>query len=258
VSNGTPPPLTIKQHAEVRGALYVVDEEALRVAGMLQLAPKHHRVDDFRSIGKIALYDAVTRYDENRGSFANYGRWRVRGAILKTVKRETRAERIELEMACAVANRMADYWDDFNILEHDEAECARRLDLFFETAAVTMFVAGAERARREADEDPVAEREEYARAIAVLRELVFALEPDERALLDLLFGCGFDLQSAGDQLGVHKVTAWQRLHRLLARLKRELHMRHVLESPSPRDDVEAQPVLRTDLRVIRGGPEEDD
>jgi RNA polymerase sigma factor (sigma-70 family) len=252
MSTGTPPPLTIKQHAEVMGALFVVDEEALRVAGMLHLPPKHHRVDDFRSIGKIALYDAVTRYDENRGSFPAFGRWRVRGAILKTVKRETRDERIELEMACAVANRMCDYWDDFNILEHDKAECSRRLDVFFDAATVAMFVAGAEQALREANDDAVALRELYARAIEALREIVLALEDDERKLLDLLFGCGFNLHRAGEQLGVHKMTAWQRLQRLLTRLKRELHMRHVLEPPSPRDDVPTEPVLRTNLRLIRG------
>ena len=190
------PPLTIKQHNQVKRALHVVDEEALHVAAMLGLSPKDHRVDDFKTIGKLALYEAVIRLDEKRSTLANFGRLRVRGAILDTVKRETRVERIELAMARAVAYRMADYWDDYNIFKHDEEECDRRLDLLVESAAVVMFAAGVEQARREADEDGVAGREEYARAIAVLKEIVLALNEDERALLDMLFGCGFVTNSS--------------------------------------------------------------
>jgi RNA polymerase sigma factor (sigma-70 family) len=245
------PALTIKQHNLVKRALHVVDQEALRVAAMLGLSPKHDRVDDFRSIGKLALYDAVTRLDETRGNLESFGRLRVRGAILKTIKRETRAARIEVAMACAVAYRMADYWDDFNILVHDEPECERRLHILLDSALAAMFASGVEHAQRDTADDVVVARDEYARAMAVLKEVVLALNPSERTLLDMLFGCGFDQHQAAEQLGVHKDTAWLRLKRLLARLRVEMEKRLVLAAPAPRDDVPSPGVIRSHLRIVR-------
>ena len=151
--------------------------------------------------------------------------------ILDTVRRETRVARIELEMARAVAYRMAEYTDDYDILRHSEEELHRRLDLFCHSAAAVMFAAGAEQARIETAADPLIGREEQAqtqRTIAVLQDLVRALSDEERSLLDMLFGLGFDLQKAADALGVHKQTAWRRLGRLLESLRRELHARYVL------------------------------
>ena len=254
--SGMEPPLTIKQHNQVKRALHVVDEEALHVAAMLGLSPTDDRVDDFKTIGKLALYEAVIRLDEKRSTLANFGRLRVRGAILNTVKRETRVERIEVAMARAVANRMADYWDDFNILIHDEPECDRRLQILLDSALAAMFVAGVGQAQRDTPEDALVGRDEYARAMAVLKEVVLALNPSERALLDMLFGCGFDQHQAAEQLGVHKDTAWLRLKRLLARLRVEMEKKLVLAAPSPRDDVPSPGVIRSHLRLVR--PDEHD
>ncbi len=242
-------PLTIKQHMLVKEALFVVEDEAVNVGWMLDLPPKHDRVDDFRSIGKLALYDAVRAYDEARGKFPPFGRWRVRGALLRSVKRERRAERIEIAMAIAVANHMADYqWDKWSVLDTDEEKAEAHLGKVCEAAAVVMFVAGAEEARREAEEDPVAARQEYERTLAVLKELVLALKPDERELLNLLFGCGFEQREAAERLGVHKDTVWLRLRRLLAKLQHELRMREIVEAPCPRNDVPIPQLLPDDPR----------
>ncbi len=241
-------PLTIQQHKWVREALFLVDEQAASIGAMLHLPPKHDRLDDFRSIGKLALYEQVTRYDPARGKFADFARRRVRGAILNTVKAETRAERIEIAMAIAVANRMADYHDDYKFWELDEAKAEVHLDKFCETAAVVMFVAGAEQARREAEEDPVEGREEHERAFAVLKELVRALRPEEQELLSLLFVCGFDQHEAAQRLGVHKDTVWARSKRLLVKLQHEMRMQQIREAPCPRNDVPIPQFLPDDPR----------
>ena len=231
-------PLTIQQHTRVKNALPVVEQQALKIARQRHLRPDDPAVDDLRSVGKLALYDAVRRYDpEKVKSFAGFAQFRVRGAMLDSLEATTRTARIEREMARAMANRMADYADDFDILRHDTAEFARRLDEMCEHAATTMFVAGAELARRELDEDQAEGREEYARTLLLLGELVRALKAEERTLLDLLFGCGFDLQAAAERLGVVKTTAWLRLRRLLVSLRRELNKRFVYHAPHPRDDV---------------------
>jgi RNA polymerase sigma factor (sigma-70 family) len=251
------PVLTIKQHRQVYRALPIVGEEAEGVAMLLGWSLDDPRLEDFRSIGKLALYDAVTRLDEQKGSLEKFGRYRVRGAILDNVRAEAARARIEVQMARAVAYRMCDYWDDFNILQHDETECERRLHVMLDSALAVMFAAGVEQAQRDTAEDAVAAREEYARAMAVLKEVVLALRPDERALLDMLFGCGFDQIRAAERLGVHKDTAWLRLKRLLARLKVELEKRLVTAAPAPRDDVPVSPVLRAQhLRLVP--PETDD
>lgn len=235
------PVLTIDQHLWVREALHVVDEQARHVAGMLHVSPDADMVDDWRSVGKIALYDAVRRFDpERKRKLATFARYRVRGAILNTVRAEKRHARIELALARAVAFRMSEYTDDYDILRHSPEELKRRLDMFCDSAAAVMFAAGAAEACAATADDPLVaagERHEHARAVAVLQELVRALEPEERSLLDMLFGLSFDLQKAADQLGVHKQTAWRRLQRLLESLRRELHTRYVREAPWPRNDV---------------------
>lgn len=240
-------PLTIQHHTWVRGAIHVVEEQALKIARKRNLRPDDPAVDDLRSVGKLALYNAVRRYDPAKvKSFAGYARFRVRGAMLNSLQATTRTARIEREMARAMANRMAEYTDDFDILRHDTAEFARRLDELCEHAATTMFVAGAELARRELDDDQAEGREEYARALLLLGELVRALKAEERTLLDLLYGCGFDLQAAAERLGVVKTTAWLRLRRLLVSLRRELNKRFVYHAPHPRDDVRVPRVLHDD------------
>ena len=234
-------PLTIKQHLYVREALFVVDEEARYVASLYHVKEKDHRLDDWKSVGKLALYDAVRRFDPNKDGkprkFSTFARFRVRGEILDTVKAERHVDRIELAMARAVAFRMAEYADDFDVLRHDDEELQRRRDLFCDSAAAVMFAAGVQQAIEETAQDPQA-RAEYARAVTVLQDLVKALNPEERSLLDMLFGLRWDLQKAADELHIHKSMAWRKLQRLLESLRRELHTRYVRERPLPVNDVE--------------------
>ncbi len=242
-------PLTIQQHTWVREALFVVDDEAKDVGWLLGRLTHEDRLDDLKTVGKLALYDAVRLYDETRGEFPPFARCRVRGAILRSVKRERRAERIEIAMGIAGADRMARYeWDKWNVLDTDEQQAEAYLAKVCEALAVTMFVAGAEEARREAEDDPVAARVDYAHTILVLHALVRALKPPERELLELVYGQGLEQREVAARLGVHKDTVWLRHKRLLVKLQHELRMREIKEAPCPRNDILIPQLLPGDPR----------
>jgi RNA polymerase sigma factor for flagellar operon FliA len=211
-------PLTIKQHQMVRAALPLIEKHAAyferKYRGLVQ-------GDDLRAEGKLALYDAARRYDEARGkSFETFASYRVMGAMVNLVRAETRQARILKEVDRAFYNRMADYHDDFDVLRHDQPEFQRRLDMMCQHAAAAMFVAGAEQAHREEEQDPAAAME-HAESLATLRALVSALKPDERQLLDLTYRHGFHLHEAADAMNVARITAWRRLQRVLESLRRE-------------------------------------
>ncbi len=234
-------PLTIQQHLKVRSALPMVEEHAQhferKYAGLV-------RGDDLRGEGKLALCDVVRRFDETRrkvedadakrarDGFEVFASYRVKGAMRNHVKAETRQQRIRKEIDRAFYNRMADYGDDYDILRHDQPEFQRRLDVMCQHALSAMLFAGAEQARREAEDDPAA-AVEYAESLATLRVLVLALKPEERQILDLVFGYGFNLDEAADAMVVVKLTAWRRLHRVLESLRRELEMLGMKDMPVP-------------------------
>ncbi len=234
-------PLTIDQHKKVRAALPLVEKHAThfeREYGRLVEG------DDLRTVGKLALYAAARRFDEKRvtvpradetggmSGFEVFASYRVKGAMRNAVKAETKQERIKKEMDRAFYNRMAEYTDDFDILRHDQPEFQRRLDLMCQHALSAMFYAGAEQARRE-EEDDAETALAYAESLATLRTLVLALKPDERQVLDLVYGYGFNLDDASDAMNVARVTAWRRLHRVLESLRRELETIGLRDMPAP-------------------------
>jgi RNA polymerase sigma factor for flagellar operon FliA len=242
------PPLTIKQHGLVRRALYVVDEEAAKVArrygGLVPL-------DDLRTAGKLALYGCARRFVEGPGrTFEGYARFRVRGAMKDEVRCETREARVRREMARAGTNHMGDYHDDYDILRHDPAELERRLDAMCDEHATVMWLGGAMQARREAEQDPEAAAE-YADTLAALDVVLGPIGEDDRTLLDLVFASGFKIEEAADALGVVRETAGRRLKRVLERLRRALAPLGVLAPPEPMSHPGVRPIL-----VGRGPPRE--
>jgi RNA polymerase sigma factor (sigma-70 family) len=238
VSNETPP--RIDQHKQVRAALPLVEKHARhfeREYGRLVEG------DDLRTVGKLALYAAARRFDEKRvtvpradetgmSGFEVFASFRIKGAMRNAVKAETKQERIKKEMDRAFYNRMAEYTDDFDILRHDQPEFQRRLDVMCQHALSAMFYAGAEQARRE-DEHDAETALAYAESLATLRVLVLALKPDERQVLDLVYGHGFNLDDAADAMNVARVTAWRRLHRVLESLRREFEAIGLTDMPVP-------------------------
>jgi RNA polymerase sigma factor (sigma-70 family) len=253
VSAAAVPPLTIKQHQLVRRALPMVDEEAARLKRKYGWAVEE---EDLRSAGKLALYQCASRFDEQRRvPFEGYARFRVRGAMRSLVKAETRGARLKREMTRAAAERMADYHDDYDVLRDDLTEIQRRLDLMCDRQASATWLAGASQARREADQDPEAAAE-YAQVLDALEDVVAPLAKDERALLDLVFGCGFNLERTAEELGVVKDTAWRRIHRVLDKLRVALAALGVTRAPEPMSHPAVRPLLL--VRALRPGSEADD
>jgi RNA polymerase sigma factor FliA len=247
----TEAPLTIAQHLMVSRALDVVDQELDRVLRRYGAAVD---ADGARSDGNKALLDCARRFEEGRGkSFATFARFRVRGAMLSDVRASTRRAAVKLKMLRAFANRMAEYHDDFDVLEHDKDECQRRLDAMGAEHAMAAALAGAEEARRQADEDTEL-AEEHVEAIEGLRKVVGPLAQEERRLLDLVYASGFNFHQAAEDLGVAKDTAWRRLRRLLAKLRRGLHQYDITRAPPPVDLPGVRPVLRL-VKPGEGGAE---
>jgi RNA polymerase sigma factor (sigma-70 family) len=242
-------PLTIKQHLMVSRTIDVVDEELERARYKYGTALDE---SDARSNANKALIACARRFEEGRGkSFATYARFRVRGVMLSHVRAAGRRDRILLQMRRALANRMAEYHDDFDSARHDKDECQRRLDAMGAEHAIAMALAGGEAARLAAAEDSEI-ADEYIDAIEAVEKVVGTLDKEERRLLDLIYASDFTFEEVAAELGVEKGTAWRRLRRLLPKLRRELHKRGVKKAPPPMDLPLARPVL---LRVVR--PERD-
>jgi RNA polymerase sigma factor (sigma-70 family) len=240
-------PLTIAQHLLVSRALDVVDQELDRALRRYGAAVDQ---DGARSDGSKALLDCARRFEEGRGkSFATFARFRVRGAMLSHVRASTRRAAVKLKMLRALAHRMAEYHDDFDVVEHDKDECQRRLDAMGAEHALAMALAGAAEATRQADEDAEL-AEEYVEAIEGLRQVVGPATKEERRLLDLVFASDFNFHQAAEDLGVAKDTAWRRLRRLLAKLRRGLRQYEITRAPPPLDLPAVRPVL---LRVVKPG-----
>ena len=163
--------------------------------------------------------------------------------MMSEIKCETEEAKVKRDMIRALANYLADYDDDFNILKHDKPEIQRRLDLMVANAALVMFLVAAEHERIESARDKVADADEHAVAIEALREVHEALDPDHRELLSLLFVQGFDQHKVGDLTGVAHETVCRRLGRLLGELRRSLKQRGVTQAPAQIHLAGMQPVL---------------
>lgn len=244
------PPLTLKQHARVRHAAHVAEEEAEQIKRRYTTLVDR---DDLRSIGTLALYECARLFDETVGVvFSTYARLRVRGAMMRHVKCESRQRRVVHEIRIASAELMAGYADDFDILRHSREEFQHRIDLMCERHAAAMFLAAAEQARLESESDVDAARE-YAHAIAGLAEVVAPLDEGDRRLLDLIYASRFNLDEAARDLGVVRKTAWRRLHRVLDQLRLALIALEVTRAP-PRASPAATIVQLRPVLSDRGPP----
>jgi RNA polymerase sigma factor (sigma-70 family) len=243
-------PLTIKQHMLVKRAQHVVDEEAAwlgrKYRGLVD-------VDDLKSEGKLALYRSVLRFDEQVSpELVPYARRRVRGSMLRLVKAETRQAKVKRSVAIASAERMANYTDDFNIqkLRDDLDELQRRIDLAASRHASAMWLAGASEAKLQAVDDPEF-AVEFGETIAALEAVLKPLPEKDRTLLDLVFASGFNLEQAGEELGVDRQTAWRRTQRILEKLRQDLTALGVTRAPRPAGYAVVRPLL-----VPRAPPKE--
>jgi RNA polymerase sigma factor (sigma-70 family) len=226
-------PLTIRQHLLVRAALPAVERHARHV---IWRWPGLVDADDLRSVGKLALYDAVTRFDETlEVPFDDFASMRVYGAMLDTVRRESRDVRRRLTIERETVRFLETYDDDYNILHHDDDELHRRLDTFKGSVLAVAFAAALEEALAEANEDAVDEQEDLARAMTKLGEAVAQLDRRDQGVLKWLVVDRLDLQGIAEKLGSrHKTTAWRRVQLVLKRLREYLLGQGITRAPRPR------------------------
>jgi RNA polymerase sigma factor for flagellar operon FliA len=228
---GQPPVLTVVQHLLVRRALPLVEElakdEHARYRGLVEL-------DDLRSAGKLALYAAALRFDEAFGvDFEQFARWRVYGALLRAVRHEAVHARVKRAARHTMARLLAYYTDDYDLIRDDDAELQRRLDKFCDNLAGVMFAGGIEEVTRRQPDVAYVEREEYARAIAMLQEVVADLDAPEERMLTLLFREELSLHEVAERLGISYQAAWCRNTRLLKRLRDKLARLGLSQAPEP-------------------------
>ena len=69
----------------------LIQYEPMISAALRQLNVYRHH-DQFRQAGRVALWQAWTRYDEEKGHFAPYASRSIRGALLDLIKSESRFE----------------------------------------------------------------------------------------------------------------------------------------------------------------------
>jgi RNA polymerase sigma factor (sigma-70 family) len=255
MANSRPlPPLTIQQHRMAVRMEHVVAEQAKIVLG-----DYHGLVDEeeLHSEGKLALCRAILRYDETKSSDPEaHARGRVRGAMLRLVKTETRARKLKRVMQRAAAERMATYVEDFDVMKlRDKREQVEELlDKISDRLASAMWLAGANEEKQQASDDPEAAAE-YAETIAALEVVLKPLPEKERLLLDLIFASSFNLEDAAEEMGVDRQTAWRRLQRVLEKLRRELYMLGVARAPAAVVHPFVRPLLTP--RAPRRSSEED-
>lgn len=81
----------VKSNEQVVKLLPLVKHVALQLRGRL---PAHVELDDLVSDGTVGLMDAVRKFDSARGvSIENYARYRIRGAILDSLRDQDHASR---------------------------------------------------------------------------------------------------------------------------------------------------------------------
>jgi RNA polymerase sigma factor (sigma-70 family) len=226
-----PPPLTILQHTLLRRTQHVVAQEAKGV-----LAEYRGLVDedDLLGAGNLAHYKAILRYDPQKGSnLEAYARPRVRGAMLRLVKAETRDKKLKRKMQVAAADRMAADPEDFDLMKlRDKRELVEDLlDKLSDRLASAMWLAGASEAKQQAADDPEAAAD-YAEALDALEVVLRPLPEQERTLLDMVFASDFLIDDVAEELNVDRKTVWRRLQRILEKLRRELYMLGVKRAPT--------------------------
>jgi RNA polymerase sigma factor FliA len=69
---------------------------------------KYHTFDDLFAYGLVGLWDAASKYDEEKGSFLNYATWRVKGAIQDGIREIDPMPRSGRDLLTAYKNARTD------------------------------------------------------------------------------------------------------------------------------------------------------
>jgi RNA polymerase sigma factor (sigma-70 family) len=231
--SGSEPPLTIPQHQRVRATLYVIDPIArwvLKVFARFVVL----ELDDLRSVGKLALYNAAVRFDADLGRWVPYARQRVKGDMINSAKCESGEGRIQQAAFAALAQHLAHRADRFSILEDSLPDMDAVLNKISLASLVVQFAAGVEQAQRETL-NHADEVEDYAAAMVLLHEAKATLPPELQQLVHLAFFERAQYEDIADQLNIASKTVSRRINRALDLLREYLVAHGVTHAPEPQD-----------------------
>jgi RNA polymerase sigma factor (sigma-70 family) len=182
------------------------------------------RTDELWSVGNEALVSIVREYQEGTSGFEDFCRWRIDIAMLSSIRAEARIKRIDRAAQLASADLLSTFQSELGVSAED-----RLRDLARVVAAAT-FVAEAEEAQH-GGEDDLAEREEYALALAVIATVLRALPRDPRRLMVLHFEDGKRLSEVRKILKIHQNTAERWRAQGMAAIRKELDKRGIEHAP---------------------------
>ncbi len=219
------PPLTDEQSARVERHTELVR----RIASLVHRQWNRFDVDELASVGYEALIGAAIRYDPTSGaSFATYAHYRVRGAMIDSIRaakpagrRFTRAK-IRLEQCQALLEQAStdqsvreaagrSTLEERVVIARDLLRKAAMINVMSECqGAVIDQIDGS-------DPDPehaLLDRETHERAEALIEEL----EPTERRLVTAIYKTGQTMAQYAAEKGTSSATISRRHAKILERL----------------------------------------
>lgn len=199
---------------------------ARRAAAMFHPRVREHvELDELIALANVGLADAARRYDPTRGaSFATYAWYRVQGAIVDELRKQSQLPRrvwrqlVALRAASEYLEQRAER--DLGAIRQGAAPAAGADALAAAKHALsairTMYLVSLDSLQEQgfdaAGSDPGADDRVHAgRVAARLREAVDALPERERALVTKHYFEGKNLLEAGAEIGISKSWA-SRLH----------------------------------------------
>jgi RNA polymerase sigma factor (sigma-70 family) len=193
------------------------------------------------NLGSIGLTEAARTFRDELGLFTDYARRRVDGAILDGVRAEAPHARASRAAHRAAARLLSVYRDDFNAIEHDKAELARRFEKMSDDVLTAAFLGAVEEAKRGPGgegqgEESVILHEEHARALAMLEAAMEKLPSMQRQILALVYREQRPMTELPEVLGVSYVTVRRHHEAALSGLRKRLEAMGVMRSPAPRGD----------------------
>jgi RNA polymerase sigma factor (sigma-70 family) len=236
---GEPPapggePLTPSVQTLVKYALPVVARAA---DDTTRRYPGRGKPQELYAVGTFALYRIAGEFrGEMSHDFADLAYRRVRDGMRDALKLERKQDRRR-----RAAEKGGDLFlaflrdDEYNVLWHDDADAARRLDDAADALLAATFAAVIEQEVALQAEDPAAEEEEYRGAIEALGTAVQALPEEQAQTLKLVYRDGKTVAEVGRALGLSYRTVQRRHADALMTLRDELGKLGVNRAPPSLD-----------------------
>lgn len=223
-------PLNREQRTLAERHLGIVDTSARSLVRYLR---PPMRVEDLAAAGRVGLLEAAARFDPTATrTFSEYAVFRVRGAMLDAMRRETSYRR-QVGLSCRKAGYecVAEQRHGGNPLTDTDEDIRTRLDESIDATFASMFAALVGAVARVQGEEGAVLREAYATATRGLHVALEALAPTERRLVALRFFEESSWEASAEELGLSVKGARLLEVDVLKRLGKRLRQLGVSSSP---------------------------